>query len=169
MKKKLYLIGSTLTIALLIAIDQISKYLVVQHLKPIRYYELCTGILRLTYLENRGAFFGMLQGARWFFIILTMICLLVCGYLFIKMPIKSRYLPLRSTLIIFTAGAIGNFIDRFINGYVVDFFEFRFINFAVFNVADIYVTISFVLIILLILFKYKDKDFEVFKRSTHNE
>ena len=63
------------------------------------------------------------------------------------------------------AGAVGNFIDRMSNGYVVDFFYFKLINFPVFNVADIYVTLSAVFLVILLLFKYKEEDLNVLVNS----
>jgi signal peptidase II len=67
-----------------------------------------------------------------------------------------------------TAGSIGNMIDRIKLGYVVDFFDFELINFPVFNVADIYVTVSMILLIILICFVYKEEDFDVLF-SKHGE
>ena len=104
---------------ILIFLDQFTKYLAVQHLKDQLPVVLWKNVLELSYLENRGAAFGIFQGKQW----------------------------------------IGNFIDRVTQRYVVDFFYFRLINFPVFNVADIYVTVAAVLLILCLLF-YKEEDFE---------
>lgn len=71
---------------------------------------------------------------------------------------------------IFLAGAIGNFIDRLIRHYVIDFFEFSFVNFPIFNVADIYVTLSFVFFLLLLFVVYKEEDFDgVFRKRKSKE
>ena len=81
-------------------------------------------------------------------------------YLYFRLAKRDdgKYTPLRITLIFLIAGAIGNMIDRIVRGYVVDMFDFCLINFPVFNVADIFVTCSFVVIVILILFKYKDEE-----------
>ena len=81
-----------------------------------------------------------------------------------RTPVEKRYLPLRICMIILTAGAIGNFIDRLTRGYVVDFFYFSLIDFPIFNVADIYVTVTFIVLVLLIFFYYKDEDFSIYSR-----
>ena len=76
------------------------------------------------------------------------------------MPENRRYLPLRICAVLLCAGAVGNMIDRIFRGYVVDFFYFKLIDFPVFNVADIYVTTAAVILIVLIVFLYKEEDFD---------
>ncbi|MEG0804934.1 MAG: signal peptidase II [Lachnospiraceae bacterium] len=145
----------------LIFLDQLSKMLAVAFLKGEAAVELIPRVFELCYLENKGAAFGLLQGGRLFFIILTMIILLIFICFYIKIPFSSRFTPLRITYVVFSAGAIGNFIDRIINGYVIDFFYFKLIHFPVFNIADIYVTCSCIVFFVLLIFKYKDPDFEL--------
>ena len=128
---------------ILIFLDQFTKYLAVQHLKDQMPVVLWKNVLELSYLENRGAAFGIFQGKQWPLII----------------PSEKHFGLLNGIAILFFAGAIGNFIDRVTQRYVVDFFYFRLINFPVFNVADIYVTVAAVLLILCLLF-YKEEDFE---------
>ena len=72
---------------------------------------------------------------------------------------------LRVLLVFIAAGAVGNFIDRAVQGYVVDFFYISAINFPIFNVADIYVTCAVILLIVAVLFYYKDDDWSEFKKS----
>lgn len=146
--------------SILIILDQYTKYLATTHLMGEEGITLIPGILSLYYLENRGAAFGMLQNAQVFFILFTIIGLTVLLYTYLKLPDTRYYLPLRILLLLIFSGAIGNFIDRIKNGFVVDFFQFTFINFPIFNVADIYVTVSVIILILLILFYYKDEDFD---------
>ena len=74
------------------------------------------------------------------------------------MPVNKRFLILRILILLIAAGAVGNFIDRIRQGYVVDFFYFKLINFPIFNVADIYVSVGMVILALLIFFYYKDED-----------
>ena len=135
---------------ILIFLDQFTKYLAVQHLKDQMPVVLWKNVLELSYLENRGAAFGIFQGKQW--------PLIIYFYL-MRIPSEKHFGLLNGIAILFFAGAIGNFIDRVTQRYVVDFFYFRLINFPVFNVADIYVTVAAVLLILCLLF-YKEEDFE---------
>ncbi|MCI5872291.1 MAG: signal peptidase II [Clostridiales bacterium] len=147
--------------ALLIFIDQLAKNLAVAHLKGQEPIVLWKGVFELRYLENRGAAFGILQDQRMFFLILTSLVLILIIYVYLKkLPNEHRFLWLNIIAVLFFAGAIGNFIDRFMQDYVVDFFYFCLIDFPIFNVADIYVTVAAFLLILLGFFYYKEEDFE---------
>ena len=147
-----------LTIVIPVLADQFTKYLAIMHLKDHEPLVLLPGILELRYLENRGAAFSMLQNQYWFFYILTVVFLTGAVFVLRKMPGNRRMLPLRITVLILMAGAIGNFIDRLLRKYVVDFIYFSLIDFPIFNAADICVTLSVVSLLILILFYYKDKD-----------
>lgn len=92
---------------------------------------------------------------------MTPILLILIVFFYLRqIPDEPRYRWLNSIAILIFSGAIGNFIDRAANGYVVDFFYFVLIDFPVFNVADIYVVIAAALLIILGLFYYKEEDFE---------
>ena len=104
----------------------------------------------LTYLENDGAIFGSMSGQRWFLIGFTSLVLIIGFVVLFKYMKRSKVLSLAITL--FIAGGIGNLIDRVRLSYVVDMFEFKFMNFAIFNVADICVTLAFVLLVIYALF-----------------
>ena len=142
---------------ILILLDQFTKHLAVKHLKDQMPVVLWKNVFELSYLENRGAAFGILQGKQWPLIIFTVIVLMIIIYL--RIPSEKHFGLLNVIAILFFGGAIGNFIDRVMQGYVVDFFYFRLIDFPVFNVADIYVTVAAILLILCLLF-YKEEDFE---------
>lgn len=114
-------------------------------------------LLNLTYLENRGAAFGILQDNRIFFILLTIVIVAGLIYFFIK-NYKTNPQILNIALAFVISGAIGNFYDRLIQGYVVDFLEFAFVKFPVFNVADIFVTVGSFLIIIYLLFFEESKN-----------
>ncbi len=166
-----------------IAADQLTKQLALHFLKGQEDIVLWEGVFRLHYLENSSAAFGMdpvsllqdLIGFSWFtehpdaflicrmafFIILTVLVLLLLFYLFLKIPAFGRFVPLNLTLVFFAAGAVGNLIDRIVNHYVIDFFYFELIDFPVFNVADIYVTVSAGVLIVLSLLYYKEDDYEI--------
>lgn len=114
-------------------------------------------IFNFTYLENRGAAFGILQDSRIFFIILTIAIVGFLLFYFLK-NYKNNPTFLNVALSFIISGALGNFYDRLFNGYVVDFIEFAFVRFPVFNVADIFVTVgSAFLIIYLIFFEESSK------------
>lgn len=157
-------IFAALGVVILVLLDQYTKLLAIAHLKDQSAFVLWNNVFELHYLENRGAAFGIFQNQRWFFVIMTIVILVVVSWFYGRTPVEKRYLPLRICMIILTAGAIGNFIDRLIRGYVVDFFYFSLIDFPIFNVADIYVTVTFIVLVLLIFFYYKDEDFSIYSR-----
>ncbi len=153
-------IGAVITLVLVL-LDQLTKQLAVSKLKGQAPFVIIDGVFELNYLENRGAAFGMFQGAKIYFIIFTLVALLAIGFVYlIKLPATKRFLPFNVVAILFFAGAIGNFIDRICYSYVIDFFYFKLIDFPIFNVADIYVTVATFLMAILILFVYKDEDYE---------
>lgn len=143
----------------LLYLDRFSKHLAVIHLKDQPAYPLIPNVFILSYLENHGAAFGILQGQRSFFLIITVIILAIVVFLYLRIPYTRRFLPLRFLAILIVTGAIGNFIDRYQQGYVVDFFYFCLINFPIFNVADIYVTGAAIALVVFLIFIYKEDDF----------
>jgi signal peptidase II len=158
-KKKLLLIDALVLIVLIVA-DQWTKYLAVENLKGNDAMVLIDGVFELHYLENRGAAFGLLQNQKAFFVLIAVIILALILYVLWKTPYHRIYIKLHMALIFIAGGAIGNLIDRIRLDYVVDFFYFSFINFPIFNVADIYVTCSAVALVILLLFVYDEVDLE---------
>lgn len=146
----------------LIFLDQYTKILAVRHLKEQEPFVILKGVFELHYLENRGMAFGLMQNQRIFFVLATTVVFFLLVYFYLKTPAAKKYLPIRICTVFLTAGAGGNFIDRLLKGYVVDFFYFSLIDFPIFNVADIFVTMTFVVLLLLIFFYYKDDDFLVY-------
>ena len=134
-------------------------------LKPIHNMTLVEGFMDLTFVENRGVAFGMFSGQRWFILLLTGIIAAGLIWFYKVMPKKKEYFPLRVSLVMVLSGAIGNIIDRLFRGYVVDFFEFTFFEWPVFNVADIYVVVGVTLLALMILFVVKDEDLDFKKKK----
>lgn len=154
------IIGAVSTL-LLVFLDQWTKHLAVTHLKDRQPFVIWDGVFELRYLENRGAAFGMMQNKQIVFILLTLVVLVFIGYFYLKrIPNERHFLFLNGIAVLFFAGAIGNFIDRVTQNYVVDFFYFVLIDFPIFNVADIYVTVAAFVLIILGLFYYKEEDFE---------
>lgn len=147
-------------------LDQFTKHLAIVNLKGQEPYIIWKGIFQLEYLENRGAAFGLFQNQRGFFFVSVAVISAFVVWFYIKVPMEKRYLPLRICAVFITAGAFGNCIDRVRLNYVVDFFYFKLIDFPIFNVADIYVTVSTFLLAILILFYYKEEDLErIFHRG----
>lgn len=155
-------ICSIAVIAVLVLLDQLTKAAAVACLKGSSGIDLLEGVLRLQYLENRGAAFGILQNQQWIFLLLGVCFLVVACYIYIRIPYTKRMLPLRIVLLFLAAGAVGNMIDRALHSYVVDFIYFCLINFPIFNVADIYVTCSVIVFVLLVLFYYKEDELSFF-------
>lgn len=152
-----------ITTVILIVLDQWTKMLAVKHLKNQADIALIPDVLYLRYLENRGAAFGIFQNQRIFLMVLTSLILVAVCYILWKLPEDKKYVYLKALCCLVTAGGIGNLIDRARLNYVVDFIYFSPIDFPIFNVADIYVTGSMILLFILILFYYKDEDFEFLK------
>ncbi len=167
-KTKNHLIGLLLVI-LLIALDQWTKLLAVQHLKGQKPFVILDGIFELHYLENRGAAFGILQGQKGIFLLCTAFVLAVLCFYYHRMPPEKRYIPLRIVGVLLGAGAVGNLIDRMSQSYVVDFLYFKLIDFPVFNVADCYVTVGAVLLAVLILFVYREDELTFFSLKKKHE
>jgi len=158
--KGLFFFLDILFFILLVILDQITKNLAVVYLKDKPAYVLWEGVFELHYLENSGAAFGMLQNQKILFVTIASVILVIIGYLLIKLPRNKHYAVLEILLVLIASGAVGNMIDRVQFNYVVDFFYFKLIDFPIFNVADIYVSVSCVLLAILVIFFYKDEDFD---------
>lgn len=128
-------------------LDQITKRLAVDYLKPIGSYDLVNGVFRLTYRENTGAAFSILEGKRLFFILISVFFVILLSIVLFTGIINS--LSANCMVAIILGGGAGNFVDRALNGYVVDMFDFCLINFAVFNFADICITCGSVIFLIL--------------------
>ena len=141
-------------IAALVAADQLVKHWAFTSLKPVGSMDFIRfgdfELFDLTYLENDGAIFGSMSGQRWFLIGFTMLIIVLgCVGMFWALK-RSKFLAF--SIMLFVAGGIGNFIDRFRYGYVVDMFEFKPFHFAIFNVADICVTFAFIFVLVYMIF-----------------
>ena len=148
--------------AFLIVLDQFTKYLAVIKLKGQPAFPIIPDVFQLTYVENRGAAFGMLQGKKLLFLVLTTVFLALLCYCYTRMLGRKRFRPLRVISMFLFAGAVGNLIDRVWHNYVVDFFYFELIDFPVFNVADIYITVTCIVFFIMFIFFYKEEDFTDF-------
>ena len=158
--KKGSLFFLTIGTVLLVLLDQATKWAASVYLKGSHPIALVKGIFELYYLENRGSAFGLMQGKRFFFIVMALIVLIIIPYIYYQIPLSPRFVLLRLDAVLFLAGAVGNAIDRVVRGYVIDFLYFSLIDFPVFNVADIYVTVSAFTLFFLMLFYYKEEDLD---------
>ena len=152
-------------IIILILADQLTKLWALAELRGSEGISVITGIFELQYPENRGAAFGILQNHQVLFLLITVLAAVLLTYIYARIPDDKKYIPLRICYVLLMAGAFGNMIDRAFRGYVVDFFYFKLIDFPIFNVADIYVTVTMVLLMGLILFYYKEEDLEFLSRK----
>ena len=154
---------------LLVAIDQISKYWAITRLKGQSPITIIPGALQLRYHENTGAVWGILSGKIGFLSILTIILIVILILIYFKIPNTKRHLPIQIIWVFILSGATGNFIDRVYLKYVVDFIYIELIDFPIFNIADNYLTISCVILLILGIFYYKEEDFEfidnIFKKT----
>ena len=140
--------------AVFFAADILTKYLVTCNMSAGDTIPLISGFFHLTYVRNTGAAFSILSGQRIFLIILpALVVLALIIYIIAKKP-TNKLLLLSFSMII--SGGIGNLIDRISLGYVIDFLDFRLINFPVFNVADIWVTCGAALFVILLLFSKEE-------------
>lgn len=136
-------------ILLLIALDQLVKSYIVQQIPLGEVRTWIPKLVSLTYLQNRGAAFSMLQDQQWFFAIITLVVMVGAIWYLHKHMEDSIWMVIGLTLII--AGGLGNFIDRLSQGFVVDMFHLDFINFAIFNVADSYLTVGVIILLIAML------------------
>ena len=127
-------------IVALIVLDQLVKAYVVQNIALGEVKTWIPNFVSLTYLQNRGAAFSMLQDQQWFFTVITLVVMAGAIWYLHKHLDDSLWTVLGLMLII--SGGLGNFIDRVSQGFVVDMFHLDFVNFAIFNVADSYLTVG---------------------------
>ncbi|MBQ6703612.1 MAG: signal peptidase II [Clostridia bacterium] len=148
---------SALTGILLLVIDQITKVKAATDLAINGDIKVWEGVLHFTYVENRGAAFGMMQGGKWFFLVITGVAVAGMIWFLIKER-KSMHFLMQFSICLLLSGAIGNLIDRVALGYVRDMIYVAAINFPVFNVADMGVCVGCGLLMLDILF-FKGKKY----------
>ena len=143
------LLGIAIVIILILTIcDQLLKSWVASSIVLGGSKQLIPGIIELTNLRNSGAAWSIFEGQQTFFTIITIVAIIVIGY-FIWQYRKN--IPMLIGLSLIMAGTIGNFIDRLRQGYVVDMFETTFINFPIFNIADMCLTLGVIWLIICIL------------------
>ena len=135
-------------VILLIALDQAVKYYIISNFSLGQVRKFIPKIVSLTYLRNTGAAFSILEN-QWSFALITCTVIGVAVWYLIKNIQASKWML--TGLILIIAGGLGNFIDRIQQGFVVDMFQLDFVNFAIFNVADMYLTVGVAILLLVIL------------------
>lgn len=136
-------------------VDQVTKYLVVQNIELYQVKVFLPGVLSWMYIQNTGAAWSILEGQMWFFYVITTVVIIGVLYIMQKYAKESRLFSMGLALIL--AGALGNFIDRIRLGYVVDMVRIELIDFPIFNVADMSLSIGVALIIVYVLLDEKNK------------
>lgn len=166
-----------------IFLDQISKFAAVKYLKDKEAFPIIKDVFELKYLENSSAAFSLdpvtilhkifhiqyfidnpvafLHAKMIFFTIITIIVVLLLLKLYPRIPFERHWLPMNLICMGIIAGSIGNLIDRILHQYVIDFLYFKLINFPIFNVADIYVTVSSFVLVFCVFFLYSEEDMKV--------
>ena len=144
-----------LIILLLVGIDQLSKILALKYLKNVESIPIIQNMFHLTYVENRGAAFGMFQNNQIIFVIVALVASIYGLYYLHK---KKVNILGKVSILLIISGALGNLIDRVRLGFVVDYFDFRIIWEYVFNIADIFVVLGTILLCIYILFYEDNKE-----------
>jgi signal peptidase II len=135
----------------IVGVDQLVKYLIVSNIPLFGQAPLVPGIMKLTYVQNTGAAFSLLQGMQWLFVVIFVLLTALLVFEYFKKPMPFTKFE-RFCIAAVYGGGLGNMIDRVFLGYVVDMFQTEFINFPVFNVADIFITCGCILLMIHIAF-----------------
>lgn len=150
------LIFCWITSAIIVGVDQWVKWKITNNLALSQTKSLIPGVLSLNHIQNTGSAWSILEGEILFFILVTIIAIIIIVTLMIKNRHHyNRWFMYGLSLIL--AGAIGNFIDRIRLGYIVDMFQTDFMNFPIFNIADMSLTIGVFCILVYIILDEKDQ------------
>jgi len=151
----------------LILVDQLTKNMAVNSLKDRKAFSIIDNVLELYYLPNgnTGAAFGMLKGHQTLFVLIAILVVILIGYILYNMPADKKFRLISLLLVFIAAGGIGNLIDRLKQNYVVDFIYFKIIDFPVFNVADMYVSVSTVILAIYMIFIIKEEDYKILEEA----
>lgn len=143
------MILSIILIILVVILDQVTKILSLEYLAGIDTFPLIRNVLHLTYVENKGAAFGMLADHRWVFMVISVIGIAALFMWIVISKPENKFMICGLSFVI--GGGIGNMIDRCFRGFVVDMIDCRFIDFYVFNVADSFVCIGCGIVLLVLI------------------
>lgn len=157
-KKIKIMITDALLAIVLLVLDQLTKFLAIMKLKGDNAFVILQDVLEFRYLENRGSAFGMFQNQKIFILLVGFAFMAVILWILFRLPEDKKYIWIHLCLTGIIAGGVGNMIDRFRFGFVVDFISFVLIHFPIFNVADCYIVISVAVLLFLFLFVYKEEE-----------
>lgn len=147
-----------------IILDQVSKFLIKTNMELYQSLPVIQDVFHLTFTLNTGGAFSIFTGQRWIFVCFTLIALVVIVFFYRRIPRENK--KLRFAVALLASGATGNFIDRLLRGYVVDFLDFRF--WPVFNIADCLIVIAIILIVWRIIFHGKEFDVILNNKKAEN-
>lgn len=135
-----------------VLLDQFSKQIVTAYLDLYQKVEVIPSFFNLTYVQNYGAGFSILEGQRFLFLLITIVAIIIFSYMLYKG--KNSHIVYKTSLLLILGGTLGNFIDRIVHTYVVDFLDFIIFgyDFPVFNIADSFLTIGVILLLIYALF-----------------
>ncbi len=170
MKKVLpHILVPLISLCCIVGLDQWTKYLTVQNLSDGHEAKFIGESVVFSYQQNRGMAWGLFQNNQVLFTVLTLLAISVIIFLYVRTPWEPEYRPIRIAEVMLVGGALGNLIDRvfrcelgdgsLFHGYVVDMIYVKAINFPVFNVADVFVSLAFVFMIILLIFVYNEEEF----------
>lgn len=161
------LLKCIISIVILVFIDQFTKAWAVKALENKPSIDLIKGVLEFYYLPNgnTGAAFGMLQGKQWLFMIIAAFISILLLIIIYNIPFDKKYNILIILMTLIISGGIGNMFDRIRLNYVIDFIYFSIIDFPIFNVADMYVSVGTALLVIVLLFYYKEEDLSIIESN----
>ena len=168
--KKKILLWDFLCLLLLNAIDRVAKYAAAYFCENEN-YTLIKDIFEITFTQNSGGAFGILNNQRFFFIFISVLFISLITFFMFVMPNDNKYNSLHIWLSFILSGIIGNVADRILYDGVIDILYIKKIDFPVFNIADLFITLGTFMTIITVLFKLKEKDFEFlnFKQNKYRE
>ena len=147
----MFLLFLTLFSAAVVAVDQITKFLVVENIPLYADIPLLPGVVQLTYAQNTGAAFSMLQGQQWLFALIFAVFTAAILWAYFKKTFPFSKFEWFCIAAVY-AGGLGNMIDRLRLGYVIDMIETLFIQFPVFDVADSFITCGCIALMVSLIF-----------------
>ncbi len=141
---------AAIIVAISVILDQVSKYLVVENIELHGTIPFIPNFMSFYHTRNTGAAFSMFSNNRWVFMVMSVFAMVVMTWLLVKEYNRHKLMTVSLAMVL--GGGIGNMIDRVRLGYVVDFFKTEFIDFAIFNVADCFVSVGAVLLAVYVMF-----------------
>lgn len=156
--KAMFLIIDGAVILAFLLLDQFTKYLAIVHLKNQPALVLIDGVLELQYVENTGVAFSMFRNRKALILIMGFAVLGVVLFFLFRLPRQKKFFAVHILMSALVAGALGNIIDRIRYDFVVDFISFVLIHYPVFNVADCYIVVSAIVLVILFMFVYREED-----------